>query len=288
MAARKQDVPPRVKGILAEKAKVGVLIRQGPHEWFQLILWNTETDEITRGQWVHHDVHLCDVSPDGKLVVYFAHNWRRSKHAAWVGVSRPPFFSVLVSWPATAGPGTGGGVFKDNRELLLGGCLGPAESARKKIPLRASTGSLFDSWPKDWEGMKQYQWLGGDVVRLYRDHWNSLSEGPGAWWEREAAKGAWALRMRRVTGESPFDGKLRALSGHEYAIHFDSKTQPMEGVEWADIDQRQRLVFTRAGKLFAAKVTGREGIVAEVELADFNGDKPERIAPPPWASQWPG
>ena len=49
--------PPRVTGFLARDVPKGVLLRRGPSQRAQLLAWNTDTDEIKAGQWLHGRVH---------------------------------------------------------------------------------------------------------------------------------------------------------------------------------------------------------------------------------------
>ena len=60
---------------------------------------------------------------------------------------------------------------------------------------------------------------------------------------------------------------------------------PLEGATWADWDQRGRLVYGKAGKLFAMDVNER-GTGDPTELADFNNRRPEPREAPAWATVW--
>ena len=64
----------RLFPIFAREKSVCVIFRRGPSKWTQLILWDTETDEITNGQWFKGRIYerRCDLSPDGTKLIYFA------------------------------------------------------------------------------------------------------------------------------------------------------------------------------------------------------------------------
>ena len=69
----------------------------------------------------------CDVSPDGRLFVYFVHQGSRGRTKfthVWTAISRVPWLKALVLWPQ----GTtyyGGGRFVNNRSLALRGVFNP-------------------------------------------------------------------------------------------------------------------------------------------------------------------
>ncbi len=60
---------------------------------------------------------------------------------------------------------------------------------------------------------------------------------------------------------------------------YQRSTEEVEGAEWSGRDQRNRLVFALAGRIFA-----RTGGI-DVELADFKAQSPEPQPPPGWATQ---
>ncbi len=113
----------RVQAIFASEAPVGLVFCRGPSDWWQLFLWKTRRDEFEAGAWFRGVLRpqLCDLSSDGKLFVYAATKFRRSKGEpprSWTAVSRPPWISPLVAWE-NCGSWTGGGKFTSNRRLLV-------------------------------------------------------------------------------------------------------------------------------------------------------------------------
>jgi hypothetical protein len=116
---------PRLFVVMAAAAPVAVVIRRGPASWAQLTLWNTAQDGFTEGAWFRGRIFAekCDLSPDGDLFVYAAHQGRRlgtSTTDSWTAVSRPPWLHALALWPIGTTYG-GGGRFTKNRELILRG-----------------------------------------------------------------------------------------------------------------------------------------------------------------------
>lgn len=118
-------MPPRLFVVMAAKARVAVVIRRGPSQWAHLTLWNTERDELDEGAWFRGRIYAekCDLSPDGQLFVYAAHQGNKLQTSytdSWTAVSRPPWLHALALWPMGTTYG-GGGRFTDNRRLILRG-----------------------------------------------------------------------------------------------------------------------------------------------------------------------
>lgn len=109
--------------IPARDEPVAVILRRAAR-WYHLILWQTLQDVFTHGAWIKGRIYedKCDLSPDGRLFVYFVLQGNRvftSFTCAWTAVSRPPWLQALVLWPQ----GTtyyGGGKFTTPRTLWVG------------------------------------------------------------------------------------------------------------------------------------------------------------------------
>ena len=112
--------------LLAKDAPKGVILRRGPTQWVQLILWHTATDSFDEGQWFRGRIYPagCDLSPDGSLFLYVALKARTpfrqqsSYTYKWTAVSRPPYFTALALWPLGDAQ-YGGGVFLNNTAVFL-------------------------------------------------------------------------------------------------------------------------------------------------------------------------
>jgi len=88
---------------------------------------------------------------------------------------------------------------------------------------------------------------------------------------------SYKLRMMLVEGYSITSKYIFTVSNPQIEFTLD-------GNEWADWDQRGRLVYTDAGKLFVGTI--RSNGIEPVELADFNPNKPKLIKSPAWAQTW--
>jgi hypothetical protein len=86
--------------IAARDTPVAAVLRRGPSGWYQIIRWDTGSDEFTDGSWFKGRIYedKCDLSPDGELFVYFCHGgrWRPEYTDAWTAVSRLPWLSALA------------------------------------------------------------------------------------------------------------------------------------------------------------------------------------------------
>jgi hypothetical protein len=103
MTATAAPPPPfrtRSDVLFASQAAVAVILRRGPKMHWQLLRWNTRTDAVEPGQWMKGRIALCDLSPDGSKLLYFAAQehltapWRQGAHAQGA-LDRPGFAPEL-------------------------------------------------------------------------------------------------------------------------------------------------------------------------------------------------
>lgn len=141
-----KHVSPRLFVIFAKEADEAVVFARGPSEWFHVIRWDTRHDKFEPGAWIRGKIYpeRCDLSPDGRLLLYFVHQGQRhstSYTSAWTGVSRSPWLTALALWPWGSTWG-GGGHFEDNRKVVLAsGCECNAHPDHLPIGLNVSWGS---------------------------------------------------------------------------------------------------------------------------------------------------
>ena len=74
------NVPARLHAILARKADNAVVFRRGPSDQVAVIGWNLKNDTFTPGQWFRGRIYeyRCDLTPDGRYLVYFAAKYGRT------------------------------------------------------------------------------------------------------------------------------------------------------------------------------------------------------------------
>lgn len=66
--------------IFASEAPKAVILRRGPKNHYHLIDWDLRTDTFVHGQWMRGFVRLWDLSPRGRRLIYWAHQYHPSAH----------------------------------------------------------------------------------------------------------------------------------------------------------------------------------------------------------------
>jgi len=250
----------RLYALLARDARSGVIFRRGPSKQVQLIRWDLRDDSFEHGQWFKGRIYerRCDLSPSGRLLVYFASK-QHGDFVTWTALSRPPFFTALALWPKGDCWG-GGGMFEDERTLLLNH---RPQQGRDPFPL--PTGFQV---PHDMQVRPFGRGSGGgedqpiDGVLRQRDGWQAIDAGEGEtggmssttlyrfnWprvWEKAGASGRRLQSLLHAIGrenEAWYSLDHRVLD-REGAVLLD-----LPGTDWADWDGGD-LVFARDGCLY--------------------------------------
>ncbi|MFK7883914.1 MAG: hypothetical protein AB8F26_07015, partial [Phycisphaerales bacterium] len=101
----------------ARTEPVAVILRRGPSDWFHVLRYRTDTDEVEHGSWFRGRIYQlrCDVSDDGHYMVYLAMGARGE---TWNGVCKPPRLKCLAQWE-TYGTWFGGGIWHSDRRLAV-------------------------------------------------------------------------------------------------------------------------------------------------------------------------
>lgn len=310
MSKAPPHVPARLYVILAREAPVGVVFRRGPSKWVQIIKWNTETDTFEPGQWFHGRIYenRCDLSPDGKLLVYFASDQRPLSKSirpdvgvgqAWTAISKPPYLTALAIWP-NGGTWEGGSLFVSNNEVQISGY----ERRDVSLPVSLKAVPYILSARYEHDGWKTIQNLFSKwpISKRLRDAIDRISLGLPIAVELSQTVGyddpadvlwsSWPIVLYEKTSQAPSHLVLRMVIEHvrsdESVMHTITdaagNNHPIANAEWADIDKAGRIVFARDGKLFAASIDG--GALVERELADFNANRFEPVEAPAWAKEW--
>jgi hypothetical protein len=261
--------------LLAKQAPVAVVVRRGPTKWWHITRWDTQKDHFQSGQWFHGSFYpdRCDLSPDGKLFLYFAGKFRsrdidRGYNSTWTAVSRPPYLTALALWPIGDTWG-GGGVFLDDKTVaLVTGPGGTHHPDHPPGPLQVfAHGALAENDPRltmkpcfevGWEGPLT-------PVKPSRDYlpWS---------------KSIGSLVLKRG-GAFPFRSPQQFLLCGPKADSVESFK-----AHWADFDQQGRLVATVGGRILAGEVVRRR--LGWRQLAALQDETPVPVAAPAWAQHW--
>jgi len=68
----------RLDVLFAADARSAVILRRGPRTHYRLIAWDLTNDTFMCGQWMKGLVRLHDLSPDGRLLIYWAAQYHAS------------------------------------------------------------------------------------------------------------------------------------------------------------------------------------------------------------------
>ena len=292
--SRRKSATARLFVIRAREAPMAAILRRGPSKQVRLISWNTDTDSFEGGQWLKGRIYerRCDLSPDGRYLIYFAAN-HKGQHFSWTSISRPPYLTALAFWPK-GDCWEGGGLFEDARNIWLNDQFSDAEEDAKVLP------DSLKLWVKGFGG--------GDNpihgVRLLRDGWILAQPGksmhvpwderdatgyhfpydPPQVWERPSASGDRLRMVIHGVGEESGDWYVVT---HEIATP-GGETVSLGRTDWADWDRNGDLLYARNGKLYRLS-PGKNGNLDPKnsrELADFNDDRFQAIPPPEEATRW--
>lgn len=271
-------IPPRLHVLLARQGFGALVLRRGPSKTTCAIGWDRQNDTFKVGQWVRARIYerRCDLSPDGSLFLYFAHNGRANSptRGSWTAVSRVPYLKAIALW-ANGSAWAGGGLFLGNSRFWLNDH--PPFHSLLYCPssLVADTRFPFDvSFGGECPGVY--------VHRLQRDGWIARKFDNPDVFDKPICHG-WSLRKLAYASFDRRPGKGVYFDEHE--LHGPSgQLYRHPEWEWADWDGK-RLLFATGGALWACQiVSGKPS--TPCQLADFN-DMEFQALPAPYTVKTP-
>jgi hypothetical protein len=243
------------------------------------------------GQWFKGRIYerRCDLSPNGRLLVYFAAKYRAPLYS-WTAVSRPPFLTALALWPKDDCWG-GGGHFLTQHRIALN---------HRANEMKLGDGFRIPKWLRV-ESFGKYSGRGEDdpiwEATLQKNGW-ALTSWPSKTKDEFGAKVMWEpsppIAWRKPNPRWPKKYSLEMSiigigekSGPwyvtEHSIVRDGRDLDRLGrSDWADWDSSGDLLFAMDGCLYRARC--RAGALTSLEdadkVADFSNLKfAERKAP---------
>lgn len=243
--------PPRLFVLMRPETERAVVLRQGPSKVFCTLGWDLRNDTLVVGQWCKHKIYVerCDISSDGKYLLYFALDgrWKSEARGAWTALSLAPYLNALKLWPQGDTWG-GGGLFFRSREQL-------------PSPRTANWDTL-----EQLENGDRMSHHGDAQLRLIRDGWTHVGKGHGT---TKAIGAALTLQVKMVGPRGKYALVDRAGN---------VETRP--GWTWADVDaRRRRLLWASDGVIYAASIEAN-GIGATQQIFDARDMTFEAIAAP--------
>ena len=271
----------RIFGIMAREAPVCSLFRRGPSKWTQLIKWRTNNDTFEMGDWFKGRIYerRCDLSPDGRYLIYFASKFNSQTiddaegyTYAWTAISAIPKFTAITLWPK-GDCWHGGGLFDSDREIWLNHRPEVAQTHPKH------SSSMFTATPNPAA-------FGEDdpvyYKRIERDGWTCVQQGKFS----DQFNYGWKMEEPEIWEKSGRSGKklrreLLAIDFRAYGgpyvesfstIHKNGSSMIISDAEWAELDQKGKLVFARQGRIFRGTID--KDAIKETELIDLNSNRP--------------
>ena len=218
--------------ITASQARLAVVFRRGPGRLTQLLLWNLDNDIFQTGQWFKGVLHAksCDLSPNGKYLVYYAGNYKPPFYK-WVAISRPPYLTALALWPNAES--LGGGIFQSDNHLAILYQY-PLDYLPSQYSLPANfqvTKLQFDSYSS--ENIFK--------ARMIRDGWTESLET----WNKNHRD--FCLKMRKE--KIPENSRDQSLENCQIIGLNGDVVFAVDACEWADWDTNGDLLYARKGLL---------------------------------------
>lgn len=260
--------PARVHILLARAAATAVVIRRGPSRQTCVLGWNRYSDRIEVGQWLRGRIYerRCDLSPDGRHLLYFAMNgrWASPSKGAWSAISRAPYLKALAFWPK-GDCWNGGGLFVSDRDYWLNDAHGLHRLERDATRLRRVEAPPLAQYRNECPGVY--------YPRLERDGWafkHVRSDGgiERSVFEKALPFGHWVLRKTAYAGFDRRQGRGAYYDEHALFNRRDERLIELPDWEWAELD-RKRLVWVERGRLMTAPLDDT-GLGQPHEIYDFN------------------
>lgn len=244
-----------------------------------VIGWDRSTDTFEVGQWFRGRIYerRCDLSPDGRHLLYFAMDgrWESDVLGAWTAVSRPPYLKALGLWPK-GDCWNGGGLFLSNETFWLNEGPGRHETTREAPGL---THQATCPGPRVHSG----ECPGVYYTRLQRDGWtlvNETNDGAGGRVTQftKRVDDAWCLHKFAHATSARREGRGCYFDEHALVNDRTQQVAPHSDWEWAELDG-SRLVWAADGKIFAGSI-GSDDVMSVTQLFDGGGMTFERLHAP--------
>ncbi|MFK7867915.1 MAG: hypothetical protein AB8B58_01615 [Roseobacter sp.] len=247
--------PPRLHVIPALGSPKALILRSGPSDMVSTLLWNREANTYTFGQWLtgRFYEHRCDLSPDGRHMIYCAGDGTRR----WTALSRAPWLTALKLLPHESAS-KGGGAFTATGALWVNG---PSDQTRGFPDDLAAAPA--DAFPRAADGFHAGTLYVHQMIARGWTH--QAGQGHDAVLQKQLTP---TLRLGLSVAAGPFESGLMSNS---YTLHRGAAHQPQPAWEWADI-WGESLQFAIKGALFQADFIG-DKLGPARRLRDFNGMK---------------
>jgi hypothetical protein len=217
----------RIHLLAAKDAPVVVILQRKRAKVFHVVAVHTEKHWVKEGSWFRGMIYVfdCDVSFDGKCMVYLARGMRQ-RGATWSGVCRLPWLKTLVHLES---PFAGGGYFAGARKLKTRSWDCGEFVSSGEIPFKIEPSAPY----RPGEPGVVYARLERDGFTRRGDNWGTRQELAGTryrvacigddGWDYRPARGFPMLQVRYL---GYMDGS------HKFGFALEEHPQILDGASW--------------------------------------------------------
>lgn len=271
-------VPPRIYCIVATRAPIAAVFRRGPTQWSHVGRWDLASGSYESGAWLGGRIfpRRCDLSPDGRLLCYFAHKpsagWKHGE--SYVAVSKLPWLTALHAF-GTCGTWTRGYYFTED-----GACDNVEDS---RLPISYGLRSIS---PAQFATERRRGWKETPDSPPY-DADDSWDQRRNARMMKRQPGGDHLLCVESLGWAGGEFGVDQAVDGLRvaYSLEYDGDLTLLDDVQWADWDRDGHLlVATRAGRLQVRRLGAQR--TEHTFEEDLSLLEPNPEPAPSWARHW--
>ena len=277
----------RTNVLFASHAPRAVILRRGPRSHHRLIVWNTDDHTFEAGQWMKGNVRLCDLSPSGMMLLYFAEQFHPR---AMSKISLGPYDPLRQTFAKYPKP-----LVRPGRKVPRY-MRRPSEGPYGGVP-RAVMGSWTAiSTPPYFSALAIWpsigRWTGGGAFASEREILIN-----------EAACGITPIQnvpiprtLRITSGGRTRGSRMSAYqpTAAESERHVSiAETLQLSGllwVDWISLRREPDLLFAGDGRIFRladyARVPEDRYLASATPLVDLRDMTFEQVRPPPSAMRW--
>lgn len=273
--------PARLHVVIASDSPRAVVFRRGPSKEVCTFLWDRKSDCIEIGQWLKGRIYerRSDLSPDGKLLLYFAMNgkWDSETRGSWTAISKAPWLKA-IELHAKGDCWEGGGLFLGKNSYWLNDRYANKNNRLITSSLVTQNESYIP------EGEFGAEDTGVYYRRLMRDGWTLLKKEQYGEWNKatifsKELKNSWVLT--KIAHEQVGSPKGKSCYWDEHML--ENKVSGSKFIfddwEWAENDGHS-IIWCSKGCLYRASLKDKQAIGEGMLVKDFNEYKFEAIAAP--------
>ena len=214
----------RIHLLAAKEAPIVVILQRKRAKLFHIITVDTEKHLVTEGSWFRGRLHemKCDISFDGKFMVYLAIGKGSGKYTAWSGLCCLPWLKTLVE-SENPGINWGGGYFSDRNVLITNGW--------EKVSPAADVPFTLTSEPLTYFAAENRGML---YEKFARDGFTPI--GDDGWGKRPSLHHP-ELKVSYLGYEN----------GDQFFFSLDERPDLLDGANWATWDSGHNLWVARPG-----------------------------------------